>query len=99
MKNPMTRWAAHARLACRRLAGKPAPDASAGEEMHGGALVGAPVCAAVAALLSGSPAFLLWGAASGAVLGALIGLLLWLGGDGPPEDPVVPPARGQARRH
>lgn len=94
---------ATARGACSRLLrwlrrGEPGQDASVHEEMHCGSLIGMLAGLLIAALLVGSPLAVCWGAAAGAVLGALIGLVLWLGAEGQPEDPVLPPAREQARR-
>lgn len=80
----------------RRLAG-PQPLGTMSEEMYRGTLVGFPACMLIA-LLCGWPQALVWAAFIGAFVGAVIGLLLWIGAASLPEDPVLPPGPKEARR-
>lgn len=67
------------------------------QEINRGALIGLTVCA-LATLGTGSATVVTWAAITGLSMGAIIGLLLWMGSDdATPEDPVVPPAPGQRR--
>ncbi|HEX6734579.1 MAG TPA: hypothetical protein VF096_07180 [Azonexus sp.] len=81
--------------AARRARGRPA--ASVHEEMHRGALIGLVVCLLFAAASGGRPGPVLWAALIGAGVGALSGLLLWLGSDQLDEQPIVPPQRSRWR--
>lgn len=60
-------------------------------EMQRGLLVGMPASSLIVGLLVPSVVAVFWAALLGAGVGALIGLLLWVGADGQPEEQVVPP--------
>lgn len=80
----------------RVLAAPPESFGDPREQMRQGAFCGIAACL-LFALLGGAPAPLLPVVALfGMGAGAVIGLVLWCGGD-LPEDPVLPPAPGQAR--
>lgn len=65
------------------------------QDMHLGAGVGLAACL-VYACAAGVPAAMLPVAALvGYCAGTVIGLVLWIGSADLPEDPIVPPARGQ----
>lgn len=70
----------------------PQSPASVYEEMHQGSIIGLLACVLLAAM-SGLPGIVAWAAFLGATLGAVIGLLLWLGSDSLDEQPVIPPHR------
>lgn len=75
----------------------PASGHTVDQEILRGAAIGLVACLALAWLSGGSylsfHIALFWGSC----VGALIGLLLWVGSPDAPEDPVVPPSPGQAR--
>ena len=73
----------------RCLRTSPSPT-SVYEEMHHGSIIGLFACVLMAAL-SGLPGIVLWAAFFGATVGAVIGLLVWLGSDSLDEEPVIPP--------
>lgn len=82
-----------------RLLGLPKPPQTTTvyQEMHLGAGVGLTASLAYACA-AGAPATVLsFAALVGYCAGTVIGLLLWIGSADFPEDPVVPPARGQER--
>lgn len=63
-----------------------------------GSAIGLPASALIAAGIGLSEAAILGAGLFGICCGAVIGLLLWIGADGLPEDAVVPPGRsGQER--
>lgn len=95
MKRLLFRLRRHA--ASRRTPRRAPPAGPVSRAIHGGALIGFAVCL-LGALAVGSPAGpALWAALFGAGIGALNGLLLWLGSDQLDEQPVVPPHRADRR--
>lgn len=63
-----------------------------------GSAIGLPASACIAAGIGLGEAAILGAGLLGIGVGALIGLLLWIGADGLPEDPVVPPERARQER-
>lgn len=67
------------------------------QEMKRSARVGLGACLAYALILSAPVAVLVSATVLGYCSGAVVGLVLWNGSAGLPEDPVLPPAPGQER--
>jgi len=81
-----------------RLLGLPRPpQTTVYQEMHLGAGIGLTASLAYACAAGAPAAMLSFAALVGYCAGTVIGLLLWIGSAELPEDPVVPPARGQER--
>lgn len=68
-----------------------------GQEILQGAAVGFAASLLLAWLSSGSLLIFEIAAIWGSAVGALIGLLLWVGSDDVPEDPILPPSPGQTK--
>lgn len=66
-------------------------------EMSRGSLIGLVVCLLGAIAIGSRSGPALWAALFGAGIGALSGLLVWLGSDQLDEQPVVPPHRPRWR--
>lgn len=66
------------------------------QEMLRGAAIGMIACLCLVWLAGGSPLSFVAAVVWGSSFGALIGMLLWIG-SAAAEDPVLPPAPGQAR--
>ena len=84
----------HARYRTRR---RQQPALSLYTEMSRGSLIGFVVCLLAAVAVSDRTGPTLWAALFGAGLGALSGLLVWLGSDQLDEQPVIPPHRPRWR--
>lgn len=85
--------------ALRRLATAQA-ETSAGEEILQGSAIGMLACATLTASYvsgSGAPLIILFGALFGMLVGAAIGLGLWLASAALPEERVLPPRRESRR--
>lgn len=81
------------------LTGHPGPRrGSVYQEMRLGAAVGLLACLGYAGLGGASVPLVLLAGVLGLGIGGVIGLLLWGGSSDFPDDPVLPPARGQERR-
>jgi hypothetical protein len=68
------------------------------QEMHLGAAVGLVASVTCVCAVGASALVSLAAAPVGFCAGAVIGLMLWNSSADLPEDPVLPPARGQERR-
>lgn len=75
---------------------KPQSPVSVYEEMNRGSIIGVLACVLLAAF-SGEVFIVLWAALSGAAIGAVISLLLWLASDNLDEQTIVPPHRPRWR--
>lgn len=89
MKHILRRLQRHHALCRARWRARPA--LSVAEKMHRGSLIGLVVCLLCAIAIGGHSAPALWAGLLGAAVGALIGLLLWLGSDHFAEQPIPPP--------
>lgn len=67
------------------------------QEILRGAAIGVLACLCLVWLAGGSPLSFVAAVVWGSSLGALIGMLLWIGSATAPEEPISPPAPGQGR--
>lgn len=81
----------------RRARRREQPALSVYAEMSRGSLIGLVVCLLAAIAIGSRSDPLLWAGLFGAGIGALSGLLVWLGSDQLDEQPVVPPHRPRWR--
>lgn len=75
----------------------PATGVSVSREIMRGMAIGVIACLALVWLAGASALSYVAAVVWGSCFGALIGMLLWIGSAEAPEDPVLPPAPGQAR--
>lgn len=80
-----------------RQSARPAAAASLYQEMVRGAAIGVIACLILIWIAGASPLSFAGAVVWNSGFGALIGMLLWIGSAGEPEQPVVPPSPEQAR--
>lgn len=83
--------------ALRRIRRQEQPAVPVYVEMSRGSLIGLVVCLLGAIAIGGRSGPALWAGLFGAGIGALSGLLVWLGSDQLAEQPVIPPHRARWR--
>lgn len=99
LRNPLSRMFLAAERIFGPLRHSPAPrQASVYQEMNLGAAVAVAACVGYTCIAGASALVTLSVVPFGFCAGSVIGLLLWHSSGEFPEDPVLPPARGQERR-